>query len=61
MGEGKKEERRKSLLRIRRKRQEDATYARPRSIPAYPTCLSQLLSVVQSQWSVPGVKAEQAH
>jgi len=33
MGKGKKEERRKSLLRIRRKRQEDSTYARPRSIP----------------------------
>ena len=45
MGEGKKEERRKSLLRIRRKRQEDSTYARPRSIPMYPTCLSQLLSM----------------
>ena len=45
MGEGKKKERRKSLLRIRRKKQEDSTYARPRSIPVYPTSLSQLLSV----------------
>lgn len=44
-GKGKRRRGEKSLLRIRRKRQEDSIYARPRSIPVYPTCLSQLLSM----------------
>ena len=40
MREGKKEERRKSLLSISRKRQEDSIYARPRSIPESVSNLS---------------------